>query len=165
MNNYDYNSIVSRSEAEALKDMIFKRARERAEALTKQTQDSYTTSVQMDVMEIARDSFVATSKNPFAQLAQPEVQEKQTIDEAPVEKEYDGIGFKQRNTENVKNQINYKNKTINENVAQTEVTANMLQARNEFGSRKNFMGALNFLNAQASLSIVNKKVKGFDAVA
>ena len=72
MSGYGYNnSIVSRSETEALKEMIFKRAREREEALNADTQEQYTTSVQRDVMDIARDSFVSTTKNnPFAQIVE-----------------------------------------------------------------------------------------------
>ena len=60
MSNYKYDSIVSKTEVEALKDMIFKRARERAEALNKTVQENYTSSVQKDVMDIARESFVAS---------------------------------------------------------------------------------------------------------
>ena len=157
MSEYNYNYIVSRSETEALKEIIFKRARERAEALNKETQDQYTSSIQKDLMEIARDSFSATSKNPFAPTGEPAVQEQKNTEDN------DNIGFKHR--ENIKREINNKSKIIKNNMAESEVTANMLQARNEFTNRKGFMGALNFLNAQASLSLVNSKTKGFDAVA
>ena len=49
--NYQLNSYVNRKEAEALKDMIFKRARERAQSMTD--------DVQADVMSIARESFTS----------------------------------------------------------------------------------------------------------
>ena len=65
MNTYSYDSIVNRQEAEALKEMIFKRARERAESFDTEIKDSYTTGMQNEVMNLARNSFVAT-KNPFS---------------------------------------------------------------------------------------------------
>ena len=161
MSRYDYNSIVSRSETEALKEIIFKRARERAEALNKDTQNQYTTSMQKDVMEIARDSFVA-SKNPFSIIAETNKEEAK-----PVEKQEEKaqVGFAQRSAESVKNQIETKLKTVKEEIASTEITANMLEARNAFENKKSFMGALNFLNSQASIALVNNKSKNFDALA
>ena len=45
--NYQFNSYVNRKEAEALKEMIFRRARERAQSMTD--------DVQADVMSIARE--------------------------------------------------------------------------------------------------------------
>ena len=58
------NTLVNNQEADALKEMIFKRARERAQALVDETQDSYAKNMQSEVMDMARDSFVS-SKNPF----------------------------------------------------------------------------------------------------
>ena len=67
--NYQFNSFVNRREAEELKEMIFRRARERSEAMT--------TDIQADVMNIARDSFVS-NHNPFSQIVKS-TDEKQTI--------------------------------------------------------------------------------------
>lgn len=161
MSGYDYNSIVSRSETEALKEMIFKRARERAELLNKDTQNQYTTSMQKEVMEIARDSFVA-SKNPFSIIAEPKKEEVAVQEKA---EEKSNIGFAQKNTEKVKTQIETKLKTVKEDIANNEVTANMLEARTAFENKKSFMGALNFLNSQASISLINSKSKKFEAFA
>ena len=52
MSKCTYNSIVSASEAEALKEMIFKRARERAEAMTKDVDSTYTTSIKNDIKDL-----------------------------------------------------------------------------------------------------------------
>ena len=166
MSGYDYNnSIVSRSETEALKEMIFKRARERAEALNADTQEQYTTSVQRDVMDIARDSFVSTTKNnPFAQIVE-KAEAKAKAEPVKEEEKKEEIGFPQRITSDVKSQIEYKNKTIKENIVKTEVTSNMIEARNEFANKKTIMGALNFLNSQASIALVNGNSKSFDAIA
>ena len=76
MNSYKFESIVNRQEADALKEMIFKRARERADSIAKETQDTYTSAVKNDIMDLARDTFVS-NKNPFSiepVPAQPEEQ-------------------------------------------------------------------------------------------
>ena len=139
------NTIVSRSEAEALKDMIFKRARERAEALNVEIESSYTDSVKNDVMELARDSFVSNN-NPFS--IKNEAQAKE-IEEAHVEE--------------VKSRINYRNKT--ESISNEVKEANMTEARIDFAKKQSFVGALDFLNSQASISLVNRKGKKFEAIA
>ena len=162
MSGYSYkSSIVSRGETEALKEMIFKRARERAEALNNDTQNQYTTAIHNDVMDIARDSFAASDRNnPFVKIIEISEEKKQSVEE-----KREDIGFKQRITKEVESQIEYKNKTIKEDIVNREVTANMLEARNEFANKKTIMGALNFLNSQASIVLVNEKSKSFDAMA
>ncbi len=149
MNSYKFESIVNRQEADALKEMIFKRARERADSIAKETQDTYTSAVKNDIMDLARDTFVS-NKNPFSIepiQAQPEEQEE--------------VGFSKRRVEEIKSQINYRNRTTSEKV----VEETMSEARIEFGGRTSFMGALNFLNSQASISLVNKRGKNFEALA
>ena len=163
MSSYNYkSSIVSRSETEALKEMIFKRAKERAEALNKETQTQYTSAIQNDVMDIARESFAASDRsNPFAKIIEiPEEKKEQNS-----EKKVENIGFKQRISENIKSEIEHKNKVIKEDIINMEVTSNMIEARNEFANKKTIMGALNFLNSQASIALVNDKSKSFDAIA
>ena len=115
-----HNYIVSTSEAEALKEMIFKRARERAESFNHEVNDNYTTSMQNDVMDLARNSFVA-NKNPFSQIK--ELEKKEEISQE------DEIGFAQRRNE-IKTQINSTAK-----------------------------------ESQATISLINKKNKSFEALA
>ena len=57
--SYKFDSIVNRNEAAALKEMIFKRAQERAQVMSEDTQS--------DVMDMARDSFVSKD-NPFSKI-------------------------------------------------------------------------------------------------
>lgn len=56
---YKFDSIVNKSEADALKDMIFRRVQERSKGMSDE--------VQTDVMDLARDSFVSKD-NPFQRL-------------------------------------------------------------------------------------------------
>lgn len=158
MSNYKFDTIVNRQEAEALKEMIFKRARERAEAMVNEAQDTYTSSVKNDVMDLARDSFVS-GKNPFSI-----VKEETPKQEAP-KQETQEVGFSKRHIDEIKAQINYRNKAAADDISNAEVAGAMADARADFGQRTSFMGALNFLNAQASITLVNKKGKRFEALA
>ena len=167
MSNYNFNSTVSSQEAEALKAMIFKRAQERAQSLVEDTQKKYTDSFQAEVMNIARESFVA-NKNPFSQNvevqtvkaeAQPatsKVKEEQLINE---------IGFAKRHISEIKNQIYYRNKDVNDNIASMEVESAMDDARVSNSRKNSFTGALEFLNSQASISLMNRRKSGFEAIA
>ena len=153
MSNYNYDFIVTRSEQEALKEMIFKRARERAEQLNKKTQAGYMDNVQNDIMELAHNSFTA-SKNPFSEKTTEEERAKQSLS-------YRNIGFSERKIKDIKERINNEKK-------QAETSAvdnNMKEARSEFENKKAFTGALDFLNSQASISLNYKKKATFEAIA
>lgn len=159
MNNYRFNSIVSNSEQEALKEMIFKRARERAQAITDEVQADYTTSVQNDVMELARDSLIQ-SKNPFAQMIdspKPEVVEEKD--------ETDEIGFAKRQVKEIKTQISNNSRINTADIASREVQQAMASARMDFTKKSSFMGALEFLNSQASIALIKNKGQSFEAMA
>lgn len=160
MSNYSFNSTVSSKEAEALKEMIFKRARERAQALNEDTQKNYTTNIQSEVMEIARDSF-SVSKNPFTKIVETE-QEKVQNNTTKKEEE---IGFAQRNIEEIKAQIYYRNKNNNTNIANKEIASVMDDARITSERKQSFIGALDFLNSQASISLIKNRGKSFEAIA
>ena len=160
MSSYNYDSIVSRHEAEALKEMIFKRARERAEALDKEVKTSYTSDIQNDVMDLARDSFVS-SKNPFSSV----VEAKEPSKTETENKKEEEIGFPQKKIDEVKSRIVYRNKTVNDEIVGGEREANMAEARADFAKKESFMGALNFLNSQASIVLVKSTGKTFNAMA
>ena len=87
--SYKFDSIVNRNEAAALKEMIFKRAQERAQVMSEDTQS--------DVMDMARDSFVSKD-NPFSKIIEntkPSVVEPEKVQPAKVEPEQknEEIGF------------------------------------------------------------------------
>lgn len=160
MSSYKYDSIVSKSEAEALKDMIFKRVRERAEALNNEAQDSYTTSVRADVMDLARESFVA-SKNPFS-VNQEEHTEVNTVKQ---EEEPEKIQQARKHADEIRAQIDYRTKVASENLANDVTREAMNEARASLSQKTSFLGALDFLNSQATISLVSKTGKNFSALA
>ncbi len=156
MNSYSFNSTVSHQEAEALKEMIFKRARERAQALAEDVQSSYTNSVQNDVMELARDSFVA-KQNPFSQVLEQA--------EENVAAKTEEIELAKSQVDGIKAQIDLRNKIATSELASYQVNSAMLATRDEFVKKSGFMGALNFLNSQATISLVKNKGQSFEALA
>lgn len=165
MNTNIYNPVVNKQEAEALKEMLFNRARERAAALSEETKESYTTNVKNDVMELARESFVA-NKNPFSLDKFEKITDNETRAEvlAPTNIS-DGLGFEQRKADNIKAEITLKNKIATEEIVSTTLKEAMSEARNDFKPKSNFLGALEFLNSQATVALVRSKGKNFDAIA
>lgn len=141
--NYQFNSIVNKTEADALKEMIFQRVRERAQSMSE--------DVQSDVMDLARESFVSKD-NPFSKI----VQSEETVDSKPEE-----IGFPQR-TE--KPRAALQNKIVAEQITGAAIQNTMMEARETLSSKKSFMGALNFLNSQAAISLIRTRADKFEIV-
>ncbi len=164
MSNYNFNSTVSSQEAEALKAMIFKRAQERAQNLVEDAQKSYTENFQTEVMNLARESFVA-NKNPFSAKEDSVTLKPKTEVESEKTNLPKEIDYANRHISEIKAQIYYRNKDMNDNIANKEVESAMDYARGQNSRRQTFTGALEFLNAQASISLVNKRKNGFDAIA
>ena len=162
MSNRAFNSIVSNSEQQALKDMIFKRARERAQSLTEETQEACANAVQNDVMNLARNSFVA-EKNPFSQIVKENKKDVETKEDVKTEKRE--IGFAQRQTKEIINQLESKNRFVNNNIVNSEISDSMNVAREEFYKKTSFTGALDFLNSQATISLIKNKGKNFEVLA
>ena len=182
--SYNFNSIVGKTESDALKEMIFQRVRDRAQVLDETIKESYTTSTKNDVMDLARAS-VAKTNNPFLpqqtettpeqkpveveqpqQVQQPvqsaqDTQEPQKFEEIKEEK----IGFNNNTTLET-----YRTAEASINKLQEAYTARAIQmgmrdARESLNKRQGFMGALNFLNSQASIALVTKEANRFEALA
>ena len=167
--NYQFNSYVNRREAESLKEMIFKRARERAQSMT--------SDVQADVMSIARESFVSNN-NPFAQIVnipqeEVQVQEAEQPSKSETTAIHEYVEAKEAQTQEVGfpqkpiiSQAASQNRVIQEQASAREVQNTMREAREGLTNKKSFMGALSFLNSQAAVSLLNKRAgKGVDIVA
>ena len=150
--SYKFDSIVSKNEAAALKDMIFKRAQERAK--------SFNDDAQEDVMDMARNSFVSKD-NPFSKIIENTIQENKTVEPEAVEKKQkdDGVGFPM--PKEVKLQ---QNNVINNQITSSAINNNMREAREALTNKKSFMGALNFLNSQAAISLMRTRADKFEIV-
>ena len=150
--NYQLNSYVNRQEAEALKELIFKRARERAATMTE--------DFQADLMNIA------SNKNPFSQIITTEknnTEEKiQKTEKTSALREY--VEVMEENTEeigfsikNIPSGAVNQNKIIKEQLTAAQVQNTMAEAREGLSNKKSFMGALEFLNSHAAASLLNKR--------
>lgn len=159
MRNYNFDSLVSKTEQEALKELIFKRARERAQALNDEIQTSYNTNVQNDIMDLARKSFVA-NKNPFSIQ---EIKEDKSIDDFSTKKEIKENARKK--VEEIKQKIYEKQEDLKNEITKDFVDKSMTDARVGIDKKYNFIGALEFLNTQASISLIKSKEKRFDILA
>ena len=150
--SYKFDSIVSKNEAAALKDMIFKRAQERAK--------SFNEDAQADVMDMARDSFVSKD-NPFSKIIENTKPENKTVEAEAVEKKQkdDGVGFPM--PKEVKLQ---QNQVINNQITSSAINSNMREAREALTNKKSFIGALNFLNSQAAVSLMRTRADKFEIV-
>ena len=163
INNYD--SIVSKQEVAELKEMIFKRVREKAAALAENENAKYTSSAKFDVMELAHNSMSVAKGNPFAEIANGKIVQSENlsanvekneiteeVSEEPVTEKYDF--FKQKSVLSTREIVN------------KAIELNMENAREDLSKKTSFMGALNFLNSQAAVSLVNTAGKrGFNALA
>ena len=152
--SYKFDSIVNKQEAEALKEMIFRRVRERSNSMNEE--------VHTEVMDMARDSFVS-SHNPFSQIVektnvQPESNPKELVQKG-VDNENIGFAMPQKQPKAFN-----QSHLINEQVANAEIKNNMREARAGLSNNKSFMGALNFLNSQAAISLIKTRSDKFEMI-
>ena len=152
--SYKFNSIVNRQEADALKEMIFKRAKEKSENLNN--------AEQTEVMDLARESFVSKN-NPFSDIIE---QTKNNIQTKPNTQKMEStaanqeaeIGFP------LKRRENKITTTRQAEIVKSEIENNMLNARESLNNKQSFMGALNFLNSQAAVSLIRTKAEKFEMI-
>ena len=152
--SYKFNSIVNKQEADALKEMIFNRARERAVVLNNEEQ--------ADVMNLARDSFVSKN-NPFSTIAEQAYNNTESkLNNEKIEtsstKKQSEIGFP------IKSRENKIQAARQVEIVKSEIENNMLQARDSLNNKQSFIGALNFLNSQAAVSLIRTRADKFEMV-
>ena len=166
--SYELNSFVNRQEAEALKELIFKRAKERANKIT----DDF----HAEIMNIARESFVSNN-NPFSQTSVQTAEKSAPANSMHetektsalhkyteiAEKQAEEVGFPLKKlAQGLANQ----NKIIKEQITAAQVQNTMIEAREGLSNKKSFMGALAFLNSHAAASLLNQRNgHGVDFVA
>jgi hypothetical protein len=151
--SYTLNSFVNKNEADALKEMIFRRVRERAQNMQE--------DLQSDVMDIARESFVSKD-NPFSVIASEQKAQIEKVGAQSIEKQRkEEIGFPQRE---LKPRAAEQTRFVAEKISSSEIQNNMIEARAGLNNRKSFIGALDFLNSQAAVSLMRTKSDSFEVV-
>lgn len=162
MNTQSYDSIVQKSEIDALKEVIFNRVRERAAALNQSVQENYTSTVQNDVMDLARNSF-KSNNNPFMKKDKV-INNTNTINIENSAKEKI-IEESRKRAEEIKEMIQRRNEAAKTEYFVQAMEENMANAKIDYNKKHSFIGALDFLNSQASIALVQKKGKAFEATA
>ena len=158
----DVKSSIDRAETASIKEAIFRRAREKSNTLATEKNENYSTQVQNDVMEIARESITESPMNPFNQFMENmglnaknvanNIQSQNVANSAPVQQEakvsQTTPNLEEIYTKEVKRNIeSVSNKTFVNSVKDETMTA----ARNQFRQGTNLMATLNFLNTQAAI--------------
>lgn len=149
--SYKFDSLVNKHEADALKEMIFNRARERAKSMTDDVQD--------DIMDIARESFVSPN-NPFSKIVDTKTTPAVPAESGKNTKEEIGFPIKK-----IREKVSSQNTLINSQLTQAAIENTMLSAREGLSNKKSFMGALNFLNSQAAISLIRTRADKFEIIA
>lgn len=157
----DVKSSIDRAETASIKEAIFKRAREKSNTLATEKNDNYSSQVQNDVMEIARESITESPMNPFNQFMENmglnsnkvvnDVSTQNVVNQQFVQQEQkisQTSNIEDIYTKEVKRNIeSVSNKTFVNSVKNETMTA----ARNQFRQGTNLMATLNFLNTQAAI--------------
>lgn len=151
MDNFHFVDIkptIDRKETASIKDAIFRRAREKAEALTEEKSENYTSQVQKDVMDIARETIKPSPMNPFNQFMDNlGIQNGQpTVSETNQQPVTDTEKLKETYTKELKRNIESVSHQAFANSVKEET---MTEARNQF--RSNLNATLSFLNTQAAI--------------
>ena len=144
MSNINFNLNSNREEYNTLKEAIFKRAREKAEALNTELKSSYTSDIKNDVMESAR---MSVRNNPFINLFEDEetpVLEVKPLPKQEIKHSRDFHPVKQRRLNSKLNNELYS--------AAVRDTA-MREASESLRQNQNIMQCLTFLNTQAAIAL------------
>ena len=162
--SYNFNSIVSKSEANALKEMIFQRVRERSESMTD--------DIQNDVMDIARESFVSKN-NPFSQIINKTVSDIEINTKPELKSDTVEISSKSENKENLeigfpqrelKARAQEQERMVKDEISTIALRNTMNEARESLTNKKSFLGALNFLNSQGAVSLMRTRSDRFEVI-
>ncbi len=147
MSNINFNLNTGKEDFHSLKEAIFKRAREKAEALNREVKESYTDDIKSDVMESAR---ISVRNNPFINLLEEReiVEEKQPVKEVnrPEILHSREVNYKRTKTRRFPSKIN------NELYTAAVREGMMREASETIRQNQNVLNSLRFLNTQAAIA-------------
>ena len=162
--SYKFDSFVKNTEANALKEMIFNRVRERTQAIGE--------DVQSDVMDMARNSFVSNN-NPFSQIMAHKSAQTDSFEntvkavkedvktEQNKETQENTVGFPKRE---LKARAIEQDRMVQAQLTSGAIMNTMDDAREGLSNKTSFMGALNFLNSQAAVSLMRTRADRFEVL-
>lgn len=155
MDNFHFVQVkpkIEQKEVSLIKEVIFKRAREKAQQMSDKSSEHYTSDAQNDVMDIASASFKSNEFNPFNKFKESmglnptkaEPATEQVAEKANPSQEL-SPRFKplKHNVQSVSN-ANYSNSVKDETMA---------VASSQFRHNLDLTTSLKFLNAQAAIQM------------
>ena len=152
------NSFINKSEANELKEIIFKRVRERS------TLDNE--NVQSEIMDLARDAFVSNN-NPFSQIIEQSAQ-KTLRPELELTNTTEEKINRVDNTNQPQRELNARaleqERTVSSEASAKVIQNNMMEARKSLSNNKGVLKALNFINSQAAISLMRTKADKFEVI-
>ncbi len=158
MSNINFNLNNGKEDFTSLKEAIFRRAREKAEALNNEVKDSYTNDVKADIMESAR---ISVRNNPFLNLLNDKINNVESPSTKEIEKpeisHSSGIEYKKTRVKQYPSKINNQLYTA----AVREGT--MREASESLRQNQNVLNSLKFLNTQAAIALnkpfINREIE------
>ena len=155
MSNINFNFNSGKEDFTSLKEAIFKRAREKAEALNKEVKDSYTSDVKADIMESAR---ISVRNNPFINLIDTEEIEDKQVENISSESTVKPEILHSRNIDYTRKgkSRRFPSRINNELYTAAVREGAMREASATIRQNQNVMNSLKFLNTQAAIAL-NKR--------
>ena len=144
MSNINFNLNTGKEDFTSLKEAIFKRAREKAEALNSDVKNGYTSDIKNDIMESAR---ISVRNNPFLNL----IEEKEEITTTEVEEKPEIKHSRDYYPERPKRQA--PSRINNQLYAAAVRDSAMREASETLRQNQNVMRCLTFLNTQAAIAL------------
>ncbi len=146
MSNINFNLNSNRDEFNSLKEAIFKRAREKAEALNTELKTNYTSDIKNDVMESAR---LSVRNNPFINLFDEDEVDVTVSEPKPVAKQE----IRHSREFHPVKQRRAQTKLHSELYVAAVRDGAMREASETLRQNKNIMQCLTFLNTQAAIAL------------
>lgn len=150
MSNINFNLNSGNDDYNSLKEAIFKRAREKAEALNSELKSSYTSDVKNDIMDSAR---ISVRNNPFINLLEEPVE----VESTPQIKERKEIHHSREWTSSKSRRM--PSRINNELYTAAIREGAMREASETIRQNQNIMNSLRFLNTQAAIALNDRNRK------
>ena len=145
MSNINFNFNSNNEDYTSLKEAIFRRAREKAEALNSDLKSGYTSDIKNDIMESAR---VSVRNNPFINLLDEEtsVEEVRSVATPKAEIKH-SRDWHAKKTRQMPSRLN------NQLYTAAVRDGAMREASETIRQNKDLMASLTFLNTQAAIAL------------
>lgn len=143
------NANIDTANVTSVREMIFKHAQEKANALAEEKKQDVMASVKNDVMQSARVSFANQKTIQFGNLTKEPEESKKVNDSVD----------KNKQEQNQQPQLKHNIQNVENNVYIQSVQNEIMNSvRNQFTGKSSLNESLKFLNTQAAINTFNKNI-------